>query len=261
MATRLPDNSIQLSSGKIIYADTPILGSDLEEAIRALAPPQHFVAFTGRGAGGNGGGGGPAGGGSTQSVRGPRGFQGLVGPIGNQGFQGMAGGGGASAFEFVDKIEVTGAPTDIVTVSGLDGDADFNYWIKAMFKSDPLGGFCSLAVNPNGLTTSQVGVSIVGDSSGTLISTGLTRWRIGDLDSHPSHTYAEIFIRATRENTSPRMFFSSDLEQITGTPRMRDNRAAWTDGSANLTSLDFVSDTPESIGPGTVIEVYRIVPQ
>lgn len=89
MATRLPDNSIQLSNGKIIYADTPILGEDFAELLTLLAPPQHFVAFTGRG--GGGGAGGPAGGGSTQSVAGPRGFQGAAGPDGADGAQGNQG--------------------------------------------------------------------------------------------------------------------------------------------------------------------------
>lgn len=90
MAIRLPDNSIQLSNGKIIYADTPILGEDIAELMGLLAPPQHFVAFTGRGASG-GGSGGPAGGGSTQSVAGPRGFQGASGEAGADGAQGNQG--------------------------------------------------------------------------------------------------------------------------------------------------------------------------
>lgn len=93
MATRLPDNSIQLSNGKVVYADTPILGEDLGELMALLAPPQHFVAFTGRGGGGSGAGGGPGGGGGGSGA-GQRGPAGAAGPAGADGAQGNQGSGG-----------------------------------------------------------------------------------------------------------------------------------------------------------------------
>lgn len=87
--SRLPNGAIQLSDGRVIYANTIIMGSDLEELVPLFTRPQHFVAFAGRGGGSGGGpGGGGGGGGGGTGQRGPAGADGADGPQGNQGFQG-----------------------------------------------------------------------------------------------------------------------------------------------------------------------------
>lgn len=82
-----------MDNGRKIFADSVIYGQDLEELLQILAPPRHFVGFTGRG-GGSGGTGGPGGGGGDSGPgAGPVGLQGLEGLIGAgfQGFQGIQG--------------------------------------------------------------------------------------------------------------------------------------------------------------------------
>lgn len=87
MAKRLKNGSLELENGRIIYANSLIQGSDLEELVPVFSRPQHFVAFAGRG--GSGGNGGPGGGGgSSSSGGGGTGADGANGAQGNQGFQG-----------------------------------------------------------------------------------------------------------------------------------------------------------------------------
>jgi len=84
VAIRLPDGSIKLHDGRIIYANSLILGQDLAEVIPLFSPPPVWP-FVGGGGGGSGpqGPAGPAGSGG-----GGAGFQGAQGGFGPQGFQG-----------------------------------------------------------------------------------------------------------------------------------------------------------------------------
>lgn len=110
MAIRLSDGSVQMSDGRILYANSVLLAVDLPELLPIFTPPPAWPFVSGGGGGvpgpqgpaGSGGGGGagtqgnqgfqgPAGGGG--GAQGPQGFQGLSGagiqgPQGNQGFQG-----------------------------------------------------------------------------------------------------------------------------------------------------------------------------
>lgn len=66
MAHRLPDGAIQMSDGRVLYADSVVIGADLLEVIALVAPPAWpFVS---------------GGGGAIQSVTGPRGPQGPYTP-------------------------------------------------------------------------------------------------------------------------------------------------------------------------------------
>jgi len=103
LASRLPDGSIQLSDGRIVYANSLILGADLCEIVPLCVPPPAWPFVSGGGGGGAGpqGPAGPAGsGGGGAGTQGQQGFQGTnpgpAGPQGNngpQGFQGLAGSG------------------------------------------------------------------------------------------------------------------------------------------------------------------------
>jgi len=103
LASRLPDGSIQLSDGRIVYANSVILGADLCEIVPLCVPPPAWPFVSGGGGGGAGpqGPAGPAGsGGGGAGTQGQQGFQGTnpgpAGPQGNngpQGFQGLAGSG------------------------------------------------------------------------------------------------------------------------------------------------------------------------
>ena len=115
MAIRLPDGSIQMSDGRIIYANSIILANDLIELLPLLIPPPAWPFVSGGGGGGPGpqgpagpaGSGGGGGGGSqgTQGfqgtnpgVQGPQGFSGAAGTQGSQGNQGFTG-TGAQGFQ------------------------------------------------------------------------------------------------------------------------------------------------------------------
>src|SRR4029079_18508365 len=56
MAIRLPDGSIQMADGRILYATSVILAADLIEILPLLTPPPAWPFVSG----GGGGGGGPA---------------------------------------------------------------------------------------------------------------------------------------------------------------------------------------------------------
>jgi len=111
VAIRQADGSIKLHDGRIIYANSLILGQDLAEVIPLFSPPPVWP-FVGGGGGGAGpqGPAGPAGSGGggagfqgAQGGLGPQGFQGTnpgpqgnqgdAGPQGNQGNQGLTGAG------------------------------------------------------------------------------------------------------------------------------------------------------------------------
>lgn len=128
MATRLPDGSIQMADGRILYANSVILAQDLLELLPLFTPPPLWPFVSGGGGGGpgpqgpagSGGGGagsqgnqgnqgfqgtnpgvqgpqgnigtqGPQGNIGVQGAQGPQGLQGLQGPQGLQGFQGNQG--------------------------------------------------------------------------------------------------------------------------------------------------------------------------
>jgi hypothetical protein len=114
MAIRLPDGSIQMADGRIVYANSVILGADLCEIIALCLPPPAWPFVSGGGGGGPGpqGPAGPAGsGGGGGGSQGNQGFQGTnpgvqgpqgnVGAQGNQGNQGLTGTGsqGAQGFQ------------------------------------------------------------------------------------------------------------------------------------------------------------------
>lgn len=96
MATRLPDGSIRMSDGRILYSNSVILAQDLLELLPLFTPPPVWPFVSGGGGGGPGPQ-GPAGGGAgsqgLQGIQGNQGFQGLIGagvqgPQGRQGLQG-----------------------------------------------------------------------------------------------------------------------------------------------------------------------------
>jgi len=93
MATRLPDGSIQMRDGRIIYANSVIIGADLCEIVPLCVPPPAWPFISG-GGGGGGGGSGTPGARGADGARGLQGFQGtdgaFGGPQGNQGNQGFA---------------------------------------------------------------------------------------------------------------------------------------------------------------------------
>lgn len=101
MAIRLPDGSIQMADGRIIYANSVILGQDLCELLPLFTPPPTWPFVSGGGGGGPGpqGPAGPAGsgggGGGGAGSQGAQGFQGtnpgVQGPQGSQGSQGFQG--------------------------------------------------------------------------------------------------------------------------------------------------------------------------
>lgn len=99
MAKRLDTGAIEMDDGRIIYADSVILGQDVPELVRLLTPPPHFVGFTGRGGaagsassgGGSGGSGSGSGGIGPGGFPGPSGSTGVDGDDGNQGNQGVVG--------------------------------------------------------------------------------------------------------------------------------------------------------------------------
>lgn len=103
MAIRLPDGSIQMSDGRLIYANSLINAQDLIEILPLFIPPPVWPFISGGGGGGSGSGTpgarGADGAAGTDGADGNQGFQGPgignPGPQGNQGNQGNQGVGGA----------------------------------------------------------------------------------------------------------------------------------------------------------------------
>jgi hypothetical protein len=133
MAIRLPDGSIKLSDGRIVYANSLILAQDLCEIVPLCVPPPAWPFVSGGGGGGGGtvgrngvqGSQGPAGGGTgTQGPGGPQGFQGTnPGPQGNQGGIGPQGNQGltGSGSQGAQGNQGTGGPQGNVGPQGNQG--------------------------------------------------------------------------------------------------------------------------------------------
>jgi len=148
MAIRLPNGSIQMADGRIVYANSLIQAQDLIEILPLLIPPPAWPFVSGGGGGGSGSGTpgapgangapGPQGPqGTNPGVQGPQGFQGSggTGAQGAQGFQGSGGAGaqGAQGFQgpqgalsndifAADRVvDPAGAGTDLTLASALAG--------------------------------------------------------------------------------------------------------------------------------------------
>lgn len=107
MATRLPDGSIQMADGRVMYANSVILAADLIELLPVLTPPPAWPFISGGGGGAGGGASfiGPSTSGTPgpRGALGPQGFQGengaFGGPQGAQGTQGNQGNDGIQGFQ------------------------------------------------------------------------------------------------------------------------------------------------------------------
>jgi len=103
MAVRLSDGSIQMSDGRVIFANSVILAADLIEIIPLITPPPAWPFVSGGGGGGGSGSGTPGARGAdgAPGPQGPQGtnpgLQGPQGPIGSQGNQGNQGVAGSGA--------------------------------------------------------------------------------------------------------------------------------------------------------------------
>lgn len=95
MALRLPDGSIQMADGRVVYANSVILAADMAELMPLFTPPPAWPFVSG--GGGGGGGAGTPGARGADGAPGPQGFQGtnpgVQGPQGSQGNQGLTGAG------------------------------------------------------------------------------------------------------------------------------------------------------------------------
>lgn len=106
MAIRLHDGSIQMADGRIIYANSVILGADLCEIVPLCVPPPAWPFVSGGGGGGGGGSGTPG----ARGADGAPGTPGVQGPQGtNPGAQGAQGPGGGGAQGSQGNQGVTGA--------------------------------------------------------------------------------------------------------------------------------------------------------
>jgi len=145
MAIRRPDGTIQMSDGRILYADSTVLAQDVIELIPLFVPPAAWPFVSGGGGGGgagtpgtrgaNGAPGlqgpqgtnpgvqgpqGNAGPQGNQGLRGPQGNQGPLGPQGNQGSAGPQGNQGNQGFQGAGsslQTEFTEVTTDQTTSS------------------------------------------------------------------------------------------------------------------------------------------------
>jgi len=119
LASRLPDGSIQLSDGRIVYANSLILGADLCEIVPLCVPPPAWPFVSGGGGGGGGGTPGARGADGVPGANGPQGFQGIdgaaggaqgaQGPQGLLGSQGPQGTAGTQGFQGLTGAGVQGA--------------------------------------------------------------------------------------------------------------------------------------------------------
>lgn len=140
LAKRLADGSIQLSDGRIVYADSVLQAADVVEIVPLLAPPPAWPFISGGGGGGaassdgddgvqgsqgNQGISGAAGG--SQGFQGPQGSQGRQGSQGNQGavgagVQGPQGNQGGQGSQGISGAVAVGFQYDADTTSTTDSD-------------------------------------------------------------------------------------------------------------------------------------------
>lgn len=162
MAKRKADGSIELSNGKEIFADTPLVAQDLVELIPFLTPPQHFVAFTGRGGSSAGASGGPGGGGGT-TESGARGFQGPEGDAGADGAGGVQGNQGNQG---------PAAPGAATLATGTYVGDDTNGRVIPTGLTSPIKWLQIFVVGPNSTVPAPVGCfkpgTVVGSEVGLL---------------------------------------------------------------------------------------------
>lgn len=126
MAVRLPDGSILMPDGRIIYANSVILAQDLFELASLFAPPPAwpFVSGGGGAAGPQGPVGPPGSGGGGIGTQGSQGFQGSIG----SGFQGFQGSSGPQGLQGLQGFQ------------GFQGDASGDVFMQQTTIVDPVNG-------------------------------------------------------------------------------------------------------------------------
>lgn len=220
--------------------------------------------------------------GSTGSAgsgaQGAQGSSGATGIAGSQGAQGTAGSSAGSALVLVASNIVSAAAVTTVTFSGLNGDVDKIYLLKARIQrpsSNPLTSYVYY-LKPNGTfpatmtsvyTTAGYGQSGGLNSAtyaGTLSGTstpGHNGTSFCGLDQNDDFSIHEAWIYA--EKTRARLFLNTYFRHYVNSSNqysitLTSQTGRWSDTSTNLTSLVIQCDQSSGIDVGSEFYLYKL---
>lgn len=219
-------------------------------------------------------------------AQGAQGSSGATGIAGSQGAQGTAGSSSGSALVLVASNIVSAAATTTVTFSGLNGDVDKIYLLKARFQRPSGNALTNYAyyLKPNDTfpasmttiyTTAGYGPGAGGLSSpvyaGTLSGTstpGNNGTSFSGLDTNDDFAVHEAWIYA--EKTRARLIINTNFRHFIDTTgasgrgagqytiTLTSQMSRWADTSTNLTSLVIQADRSNGIDIGSEFYLYKL---
>jgi hypothetical protein len=141
--------------------------------------------------------------------------------------------------DFVERIDLE-ADASSVEFTGLDGDKDNTYALRAMLKSSDAVTQREVDLQPNGIDTDQSSILITSDGTGPY-PLAVPRAAIGWLQPG-GQTHLELTFKATKKDGLAR-FGESRERRIAGTGGVSQASIlgfAWTDTTTKVTSLKIV---------------------
>jgi hypothetical protein len=163
---------------------------------------------------------------------------------------------GSGVLSLVEKREIT-ANTTTTTFTGLNGNVDGIYLLKAFLISDPAeGGVTNYYMNPNGLATNQVCEQKNLSTSYSHAILGRTIIGSNASTTNMSLSSVVIWARASGPGGTPlRRLFNAD-SQRGGSQLLWTSE--WTDTSTILTSLEIEATVANGIRIGSTLALYKL---
>ena len=174
-----------------------------------------------------------------------------------------------SPLQLIQTIEITGAPTDNITFTGLNGDLDHAYIIKGRVFTSPTQSYDHIYVlRPNNITTNQKGIAIRGYELGVsnLNTSAMTLGFVSIVNVINTVHLLEGYLYA---RTGAKRFLSAKfVREIYQTyPWIEEWGSVWDDTTTNITSLSIIPIRTDGIiisdgiGIGSSVSLYKVLQQ
>lgn len=167
-------------------------------------------------------------------------------------------GSGAPAGLTLIERKILTANATTSTFSGLDGNTDGAYFLRAHIKNNA-GADATYTMRPNGLTTNQGHVVLQTDGTNITTAIGSTL-PIGVVQAAAfCDSYTEFNAKA---NPNSQAYARGGMSRSGGLFTAIDyiilHHLRWNETSTNITSIDIVSNQTNGLGNGSELELYRV---
>jgi hypothetical protein len=169
----------------------------------------------------------------------------------------IGGGGGGGGLTLVEHKSLTASAQD-VTFSGLDGDTDGIYVLKANIKNAN-AGTAIYSIQPNGVTTNQLTATQIVTPTGTSQSTQAYWYFMGGLTTAKvGMATVEIQARKVQNSVALTRHMQARACHLSGGVFWNISIAGeWNESSTNITNLVVHSDVSNGNGDGSEYWLYK----